>query len=274
MSYGSESGCRAAALRRAFTLIELLVVIAIIAILAAILFPVFAQAREKARSAACMSNLKQIGLGVMMYVQDYDETYPIRSWNGGQGICFNPYVLGAPAGTANPYCTTYSWQYQIYTYIKNNGVFACAGGLFTNGISRNSGTYNLPIDMSYGINTDIYDYLPTDAPNSGTQGAIAMATLTAPANTYFIADSKNPGFSDNWTDRLRFANMVGTERSGCTTTRPFESRTLLAIPSVANTMRHQGGENIAFADGHVAFRQLGRISCWRGSIASEGPNIP
>ncbi|MEO6908674.1 MAG: DUF1559 domain-containing protein, partial [Abditibacteriaceae bacterium] len=62
--------------RKGFTLIELLVVIAIIAILAAILFPVFARARENARRASCMSNLKQIGLGVMMYVQDYDERYP------------------------------------------------------------------------------------------------------------------------------------------------------------------------------------------------------
>lgn len=73
--------------RRAFTLIELLVVIAIIAILAAILFPVFAQAREKARMASCLSNLKQIGTGVMMYVQDYDECYPDtvawgRLWTG------------------------------------------------------------------------------------------------------------------------------------------------------------------------------------------------
>src|SRR5258707_10170131 len=62
--------------RQGFTLIELLVVIAIIAILAAILFPVFAQAREKARQAGCLSNLKQIGTAAMMYVQDYDETYP------------------------------------------------------------------------------------------------------------------------------------------------------------------------------------------------------
>src|SRR5262249_38734327 len=63
--------------KSAFTLIELLVVIAIIAILAAILFPVFAQAREKARSISCLSNNKQVSLGVLMYVQDYDETYPI-----------------------------------------------------------------------------------------------------------------------------------------------------------------------------------------------------
>jgi prepilin-type N-terminal cleavage/methylation domain-containing protein len=71
--------CNSVRRRSAFTLIELLVVIAIIAILAAILFPVFAQAREKARQAACLSNLKQIGTGVMMYVQDYDETFPQSS---------------------------------------------------------------------------------------------------------------------------------------------------------------------------------------------------
>src|SRR5688500_4426112 len=65
--------------KRAFTLIELLVVIAIIAILAAILFPVFAQAREKARQTSCLSNMKQTGLGLMMYTQDYDETTPPRN---------------------------------------------------------------------------------------------------------------------------------------------------------------------------------------------------
>src|SRR5579862_8507131 len=68
--------------RFGFTLIELLVVLAIIAILAAILFPVFAQAREKARAAACLSNEKQIGIGIMMYAQDYDETYPMAAAYG------------------------------------------------------------------------------------------------------------------------------------------------------------------------------------------------
>jgi prepilin-type N-terminal cleavage/methylation domain-containing protein/prepilin-type processing-associated H-X9-DG protein len=83
--------------RSGFTLIELLVVIAIIAILAAILFPVFARARENARRASCQSNLKQIGLGVLQYTQDYDEKYPIRDHGGSNartGIWVNlqPYI--------------------------------------------------------------------------------------------------------------------------------------------------------------------------------------
>lgn len=101
-------------MKRAFTLIELLVVIAIIAILAAILFPVFAQARAKARQASCLSNMKQMGFGVMMYANDYDETYPpaiIRAGsacNGGAGC----------RGMA-------SWKTVTYPYTKNISIYEC-----------------------------------------------------------------------------------------------------------------------------------------------------
>ncbi len=95
-----------------FTLIELLVVIAIIAILAAILFPVFARARENARKASCMSNIKQLALGEMMYVQDYDETFQIS------------YVVpGMPQG-ANTTNVNW-WRYPLQPYIKNWQVFLC-----------------------------------------------------------------------------------------------------------------------------------------------------
>lgn len=97
--------------RRAFTLIELLVVIAIIAILAAILFPVFAQAREKARQTACLSNTKQLANGVLMYTQDYDEVLPHHA--------------GDVQDFLNPANRTSTWQRGVYPYIKNDQVFAC-----------------------------------------------------------------------------------------------------------------------------------------------------
>jgi len=95
-------------MKRAFTLIELLVVIAIIAILAAILFPVFAQAREKARQATCISNLKQMGLAHIMYANDYDETYSV-------GVYVSP-ASGAMVA---------SWKTLDYPYVKNMGIYMC-----------------------------------------------------------------------------------------------------------------------------------------------------
>src|SRR5438132_9343531 len=98
---------------RGFTLIELLVVIAIIAILAAILFPVFAQAREKARQSMCLSNCKQQGTAVMMYTQDYDDNLPVFFIN-------NP-AATVPAGWG----AIHYWYVLLQPYVKNMAVFRC-----------------------------------------------------------------------------------------------------------------------------------------------------
>src|SRR5579862_2560238 len=106
--------------RRGFTLIELLVVIAIIAILAAILFPVFAQAREKARAISCLSNVKQIDLGWQMYMQDYDEEWIFRPGHtpSASGFCDWKYICGYNVPSQD-------WQDLIQPYIKNYAIFDC-----------------------------------------------------------------------------------------------------------------------------------------------------
>ncbi len=109
-------------LQRGFTLIELLVVIAIIAILAAILFPVFSQAREKARQSTCLSNVRQLGQGIVMYAQDYDETLP----------------FGVPACVENAFTGKHrQWWAFVYPYTKNAGILNCPSSttqwtMFTN----------------------------------------------------------------------------------------------------------------------------------------------
>jgi prepilin-type N-terminal cleavage/methylation domain-containing protein/prepilin-type processing-associated H-X9-DG protein len=155
---------------RGFTLIELLVVIAIIAILAAILFPVFARAREKARTASCASNLKQIALGALMYGQDYDEW--AIGWNQGGNCTSGDAVGGWP-------------EHVIYPYIKNAQVFLCPDLIF--GGNPQCGNFapwaramNLP--SSYGWN----------CVGLGNGRGTSMGQLIRPAELYWVADGGNP----------------------------------------------------------------------------------
>jgi prepilin-type N-terminal cleavage/methylation domain-containing protein len=158
--------------RKGFTLIELLVVIAIIAILAAILFPVFAQAREKARQASCQSNLKQIGTAFMMYAQDYDETYPL--WNGLQ---YDPCI-------ANRTCFWPYYNYAVDPYIKGQmGSFDRKGIWVCPSAPKFSNT-----NMTYGYNYLKlgYYYTLTDAYLRAAATPAAMASLDQPADTVMI----------------------------------------------------------------------------------------
>jgi prepilin-type N-terminal cleavage/methylation domain-containing protein len=156
--------------RSGFTLIELLVVIAIIAILAAILFPVFAQAREKARQTTCTSNVKQLGIAWMMYVQDYDETFPptnsTQNPNSGW-VNSTTYTTKYPCKPCRPHLATdqsVTYDPTIYAipYIKNYDIFKCPSdvgiGTFTvNGVTYTDPSGSLPVwkveHTSYCINT-------------------------------------------------------------------------------------------------------------------------
>ena len=126
-----------------FTLIELLVVIAIIAILAAILFPVFAQARAQARKTTCLSNTKQIGLSVLMYVQDYDEQLPLLYVKDTSGNSSDFWL----AGTAS----VQAWQNLVQPYTKNWGLFVCPdGGMTSTNVTATTGDREHPF-LNYGI---------------------------------------------------------------------------------------------------------------------------
>ena len=151
---------------RAFTLIELLVVIAIIAILAAILFPVFARAREKARMASCQSNLKEIALAWIMYAQDYDEAVvPARNnVPGFVGLFVSPSSNGYPA----------YWDL-LHPYIKNVQLWQCPSGATTTGACKN---------MSYGLSNRVRGR-GEDDPNIGVN---KLADITAPAETIAFGD--------------------------------------------------------------------------------------
>jgi prepilin-type N-terminal cleavage/methylation domain-containing protein/prepilin-type processing-associated H-X9-DG protein len=150
--------------RRGFTLIELLVVIAIIAILAAILFPVFAQAREKARQATCLSNLKQIGTGLIMYVQDFDEAVP----------------AGTTANLTTGFSAGMGWAGQVVPYVKNDGVYVCPSDPFSVAVL----TY-AAVKCSYCLNQNLNGSAP-GTPSGNTFRLVTQSMLTAPANTVYL----------------------------------------------------------------------------------------
>jgi len=265
-----------------FTLIELLVVIAIIAILAAILFPVFAQAREKARAISCLSNTKQIGLGEMMYVQDYDETFPI-AW-GGYGIWFTqiyPYVKNGAVPDPN-YATNVQTNPNASPYLDMmaNGLFHCP--------SDSDG----PATLSYATNANLMG-AQTSVNNPAFRAPKSLAAINAPADLISIAESWKPffvndgGFNQTPTDLVSI-NTNGSQYNDV----PLDESSELAnqwynrnYQCVSNDVtddkidpntfawkckymkfRHNrsgrgtGLANVVFADGHAKAVRFGNVS--------------
>ena len=161
--------------KRGFTLIELLVVIAIIAILAAILFPVFARAREKARQTSCLSNVKQMILGTCMYIQDYDETFPFADMY---------WPAAAPRPWSGSSSTYVYWPDLIWPYVMNRQVFTCPSG---------AGEW-----IGYGWNVYL-GYVGAHPTRKGTNpiyDGVKLADVDYPAQHVVIADHHKGSVSE------------------------------------------------------------------------------
>lgn len=269
---------------RGFTLIELLVVIAIIAILAAILFPVFAQARENARRASCQSNLKQIGLGVMQYMQDYDELVPI--------VCSQDISLWANLSPAtsffnqvNAQSNHWGWAEIVQPYIKSQQVYVCPSQT------------DYPKQISYGFNNYMgWRYAGHNPGNQEGSGPSFACNTSLPSNDHdhcFDAPVKL-SYIDNVTSkvmvcdvgdiywpvdgnglwrnvRCNFYSFV-PDRGGANTNQ--NSPSITHGTYVAGSTRsvvgvHQGGGNFLFFDGHVKYIHAGSDGEYFGDTAAS-----
>ncbi|RYX83352.1 DUF1559 domain-containing protein [bacterium] len=206
--------------RQAFTLIELLVVIAIIAILAAILFPVFARARENARRSSCQSNLKQIGLGIVQYIQDYDERFPMHR-------------VGNPAPGK-----TYGWADSIQPYIKSTQLLQCP--------SNSEPTPDLTIAIP-GRQAYYTDYIYNAAlggtsvgTNPSVGSGISLAAVEQASVTVMTLESKYLNTSPSSNNSARVVT-----RGGGAVDAP------VAAINEFDATRHLDGSNALFTDGHV-----------------------
>ncbi len=258
--------------RKGFTLIELLVVIAIIAILAAILFPVFAKARDKARQTACLSNMKQIALGMTQYIQDFDETTPpgLYSWGGGTG-----------------------WASQIYPYVKSVQTFTCP----------NETAPGTPV--SYAMNSNLVQITNY---TQGTQHGTQISQFTSPTKTILLCEvvnnttaARNYTLPTEGTYNGHYLSPVGNGTGVCTdpdgnnaancnagiptsttTTMKYATGYFRGVYTGASGLdplsftgpegRHNGGSTFMFADCHVKWLPGNNVSPGGVTNASWAPS--
>jgi prepilin-type N-terminal cleavage/methylation domain-containing protein/prepilin-type processing-associated H-X9-DG protein len=210
--------------RAAFTLIELLVVVAIIAILAAILFPVFAQARAKARAINALSNSRQIGIGIQMYVQDWDEALPLTS---------HARPAGWKYGDPDP-----SWLDGIQPYVKSRILHRLP----------DDGSDNWDKIIAPAITPRLSSYVTNAYLNSSVTTSWRLAAINAPASTIFVVEYKE--------------SKPGVPKAGdhahpmCWENAPTSTCTSILSDNEVEKTRYQGGANYTFVDGHAKWHKF------------------
>ncbi|MFQ6132784.1 MAG: DUF1559 domain-containing protein [Armatimonadota bacterium] len=239
--------------KRGFTLIELLVVIAIIAILAAILFPVFAKAREKARQASCLSNMKQLGLAMRMYLTDTGGRYPRYTFN--------------PPG--NRRCDAWSWRCCTYPYIRNVQLFQCTSRQASSSLAFNGTCPDRRPNCGWQQSTLSYNnehsnggWTGPEPPGTASQRQGFERQIRSPAETILLAED-NPSGPNTWYP-LRGFGSRNTPRSRWADLHcnPDGWRNPLA--------RHTGGANYAFCDGHAKWLRPEATMCLESNPARGG----
>jgi prepilin-type N-terminal cleavage/methylation domain-containing protein/prepilin-type processing-associated H-X9-DG protein len=228
---------------KAFTLVELLVVIAIIAILAAILFPVFGRVRENARRTSCQSNLKQIGLGALQYIQDYDEAI-FRSFFG-------------TAGDSN--ATNYKWMDAIYPYVKSEQLFVCPSDssiiyrVNTNPLSTGQDYGSYGLNGAYG--SDLTDAFTP--PRSANNLLVNMSQVVVPASTVWVTDNANAPTTVNTGGSQGFFWGNISSEPAISNTSPRQLQNIVE--------RHLSTTNVLYCDGHVKAHKLDTLTTKRSS---------